>query len=313
VTARRPYVVACLTGHGVGPEVMAGASRALSEVSRQHGFTVEQVHPPFAGEARTQTGHPLPASTRAATLRADAILAAGAAEPALEDVKDELDLAAQMIRVVLDDGSDLTLVAPLHESTEDWTLDRAFTTARARSGRVASVAVSAEWRRRVARHAAHHAGVTLVDVSLAKALHALAVDPSVDGIVLVERALADAVIGAPRLGGRRYLSATGYLAASGPGLFTPHHEHAAEAAGQGVANPSEALLAAALLLGEGLGRRSAAEALDESLAAALSTPRRTPDLGGNGVSATTREFVDAVLGLLPSARRDTEFALGVGR
>jgi 3-isopropylmalate dehydrogenase len=313
MTGRRPYVVACLAGHGVGPEVMAGASRALAEVSRQHGFAVEQVHPPFAGEAMTQTGHPLPAATRNATLGADAILAAGATEPALEDVKAELDLAARMVRIVLDDGRDLTLLAPLHESVEEWTIERAFLTARARSGRIASVAVSPWWRERVARHAARHDGVTVTDVSLADALHALAQDPAVQGILLVERTLADAVVAAPRLGGRRYLSATGYLSASGPGLFTPHHEHPAEAAGQGVADPSEAILAAALLLGEGLGRRSAAEALDESLAAALSAPRRTPDLGGGGVSVTTREFVDAVLGLLPSARRDTDFALGVGR
>lgn len=312
MTGRQPYVVACLTGHGVGPEVMAGASRALAEVSRQHGFAVEQVHPPFAGEAMTQTGHPLPAATRAATLRADAILAAGATEPALDDVKAELDLAARMIRILLDDGRDLTVVAPLQESTEDWTLERAFLAARARSGRVASVAVSEPWRERVHRHAAHHAGVTVADVALADALEALARDPAVVGILLVERALADAVIGAPRLGGRRHLSATGFLSASGPGLFTPHHEHAAEMAGQGVANPSEALLAAALLLGEGLGRRTAAEALEESLGAALAD-RRSPGLAGPGVSATTREFVDAVLGLLPSARRDTEFALGVGR
>lgn len=309
----QPYVVACLTGHGVGPEVMAGASRALAEVSRQHGFTVEQVHPPFAGEARTQTGHPLPSATRSVTLGADAILAAGADEPALEDVKAELDLAARMIRIVLDDGRDLTLLAPLQESTESWTLERAFTTARARSGRIASVAVSADWRERVGRHATRHEGVPVADVSLAAVMQALASDPGALGILLVERPLADAVVAAPRLAGRRYLSATGFLSASGPGLFTPHHEHAPEAAGQGVADPSEALLAAALLLGEGLGRRSAAEALDESLAATLSAPHRTPETPVNGVSATTREFVDAVLGLLPSARRDTEFALGVAR
>jgi isocitrate/isopropylmalate dehydrogenase len=80
-----------------------------------------------------------------------------------------------------------------------------------------------------------------------------------------------------------------------------------------VANPSEILLAAALMLGEGLGRHAAAEALEESLASALAAPRRTPDMTGAGVGATTREFVDLVLDLLPSARRDTEFAMGVAR
>ena len=50
-TATRRYVVACLAGNGIGPEVMAEASRALAQVSRLHGFLVEEVHPPFAGEA----------------------------------------------------------------------------------------------------------------------------------------------------------------------------------------------------------------------------------------------------------------------
>ena len=38
---------------------------------------------------------------------------------------------------------------------------------------------------------------------------------------------------------------------------------------------------------------------------------RTPDMIETGVAATTREFVDVVLGLLPAARRDTEFAAEV--
>ena len=73
------------------------------------------------------------------------------------------------------------------------------------------------------------------------------------------------------------------------------------------------LLATALLLSEGLGRTSAGFALEESLSAALRGERKPLDAAAAGVAATTREFVDTVLGLLPSARRDTEFALGVGR
>ena len=74
------------------------------------------------------------------------------------------------------------------------------------------------------------------------------------------------------------------------------------------------LLATALLLAEGLGRVAAAEALEDSLTAGAPRRRGRPsEASGPGVAATTREFVDAVLGLLPSARRDTEFALGVVR
>ena len=60
------YTVACLSGDGIGPELMAGASRALAEAGRLHGFGIDELHPPFAGEAVAQLGHPLPASTRAA-------------------------------------------------------------------------------------------------------------------------------------------------------------------------------------------------------------------------------------------------------
>jgi hypothetical protein len=42
----------------------------------------------------------------------------------------------------------------------------------------------------------------------------------------------------------------------------------------------------------------------------LRQPVRTPDLSGPGRAATTREFVDVILELLPSSRTDTEFALG---
>src|SRR5204863_2334651 len=41
---RATYTVACLAGDGVGPELMAEACRTLAEVSRLHGFRVEDVH-----------------------------------------------------------------------------------------------------------------------------------------------------------------------------------------------------------------------------------------------------------------------------
>ena len=49
------------------------------------------------------------------------------------------------------------------------------------------------------------------------------------------------------------------------------------------------------------------------IGSALRGERKPLDAATAGVAATTREFADTVLGLLPSARRDTEFALGVGR
>ena len=310
MTARRRYTVACLAGDGIGPEVMAEASRALGEVSSLHGFRIDEVHPPFGGEALSRAGHPLPAATRQATLAADAVLVAGSTQPALEGVKAELDLAASVVRTQLAGGGEVTVFAPLQDGFEAWAIERAFTAARARDGRLVSVGVSEGWNGLVDQVARDHDGVTLCRLTLAEALQDLAASPAKLRVVVTEHALADALAEAPRLRGSLNRTATGFLSAAGPGLFGPTHGAAHDIAGQGVANPTEMLLAVALLLSEGLGRRAAAETLEGSVAAALRRPERTPDVSDGGrLAAGTREFVDVVLGLLPSARRDTEFAL----
>ena len=43
----RQYTIACLAGDGVGPELMAEASRTLAAVSHLHGFGVTELHLPF--------------------------------------------------------------------------------------------------------------------------------------------------------------------------------------------------------------------------------------------------------------------------
>jgi 3-isopropylmalate dehydrogenase len=306
---RDRYVVACLAGHGIGPEVTAAASRALARLGREHGFDVDELHPPFDTEALTRSGHLLPPTTRQATGTADAVLVAGDSAPALAGVKAALDLRASVTRV-LDDAGEAIAFSPLDDGAADWTVERALDTARARSGRLTSVGVSPGWTVRVERHADRHPGVELEHVPLLEALHRLGAGSA--GVMVAEGVLGDTVAAAPGLGGRRRLVATGWLATDGPGLFAPVGSTTSDDAGQGVADPSPMLLATALMLSEGLGRTAAGQALEESLAAALRGPRRPVDVAAPGVAATTREFVDAVLGLLPSARRDTEFALGVG-
>ena len=67
------------------------------------------------------------------------------------------------------------------------------------------------------------------------------------------------------------------------------------------------LLAAALLLGEGLGERAAARTLVRATSDTLGAGMKTSDMLATGVAATTREFVDVVLDQLEPARRDVEF------
>jgi len=307
MTARQTYVVACLAGHGIGPEITAAASRAMARLAREHGFDVEELHPPFDTEALTRSGHLLPSATRHATSGADAVLVAGDAAPALDGLRAALDLGAQVTRV-LDDAGEATAFAPLHDDASDWTIERAFATARSRAGRLTSVGVTDGWRASVVSHADRHAGVDVEHASLPEALRRLAAGSA--GVLVAEGVLAEVVAEAPRLGGNRRLVASGQLSPTGPGLFAPAQGTESDLAGQGVADPSPILLATALLLSEGLGRMAAGEALEDSLTMALRAPRRPSEVAGPGVAATTREFVDAVLGLLPSARRDTEFALG---
>ena len=74
-------------------------------------------------------------------------------------------------------------------------------------------------------------------------------------------------------------------------IFEPVHGSAPDIAGQGKANPTAALLSAAMALTH-LGRNEEARRLRIATYAALQTGPLTPDLGG---SATTAEFTESVL------------------
>jgi 3-isopropylmalate dehydrogenase len=308
MTRKRSYTVACLAGDGIGPEMIGEASRALKAVSRLHGFRIDEVHVPFGGEAFSRLGHLLPVSTRTAYLDADAVLVGTAREPALEGVATELDLQTFVTRVRFGPHGELTLLSPLVDEMAAWTLDRAFTVARSSRGRVVSVTDDAGWRRLVDEVSRGHDGVLVEHVEPSAALPALAFTPAGFDVVVAPRVLAGALAGvaASAVDGARIV-ASGRLAASGPGVFAPAHGAAHEIAGQGVANPSSILLAAALMLGEGLGERAAAETLAGAVMGACGNGVRTPDMLHDGVGATTREFADVVLDELPWAVTNAEF------
>ena len=81
-----------------------------------------------------------------------------------------------------------------------------------------------------------------------------------------------------------------------PSLFEPVHGSAPDIAGKGIANPTGAILSAAMML-EWLGEHEAAAAIREAVEGALAAGHRTPDVGG---TATTRQVTDAVVGHLAS-------------
>jgi tartrate dehydrogenase/decarboxylase/D-malate dehydrogenase len=81
-----------------------------------------------------------------------------------------------------------------------------------------------------------------------------------------------------------------------PSLFEPIHGSAPDIAGEGVANPSGAIWAGAMLL-EHAGYPEAGERVLEALEGTLASGTRTRDLGG---SATTEEMTEAIIERLRS-------------
>jgi 3-isopropylmalate dehydrogenase len=77
----------------------------------------------------------------------------------------------------------------------------------------------------------------------------------------------------------------------GPGLFEPMHDAAGGIAGKGIANPTGAILAVALMLEHALHRPQMARAVEAAAVAAL-REMRTPDVGGH---ASTEQVTDAVV------------------
>ncbi len=307
MTSPTTYLVACLSGHGVGPEVMAQASRALARVSHLHGFQVDEIHPPFGAGAFTQSGHALPVETRRATLAAHAILVAAGHEPALAGVESELDLEARLDRVGFGTRGTITVFSPLGDAEPKWTLVRAFELALSSRAHVTSVGGDDEWNAAVEREATRRPGVLVERFPMKDAVSALAFDPGRFDVVVTPAPFAEPLVGLVAHGKSPRVVATGRLARKGPGVFVPVHGAEEDIAGQGVANPASVMLAAALMLGEGLGERRAAETLAGAVLEACSNGTRTPDMVATGMGATTREFADVVLAQLPSSVTNAEF------
>lgn len=77
-------------------------------------------------------------------------------------------------------------------------------------------------------------------------------------------------------------------------LFEPVHGSAPDIAGKGIANPTAAILSAAMLLTHALSRPNVAQAIEDAVTQALSS-NPTPDLGGKASTAEfTRQVAEAV-------------------
>jgi len=289
--------VACLAGDGVGPELMAEASRVLAEVARLHALRIEDVHLPYGGEALTRFGHPLPHSTREEYGSADAIFVSAPDDPAFEGVKADLDLSCHVARVHNQARGDLLVVEPAGFGTDELAIARGFQLAAQRRARLTSVASTPEWPALVAAEADGWDGLEVEHLSLGGLLKRFSDHPGTVDLVVAGSHLAGAIVDvAAHLAGSLHTVASGWLPQHGPGLFAAQVVEEDEVAGHGVADPAGTFLAASLLLGEGLGQRSAARTLERAVGFAEETAPRD-----------TRAFTDAVIAMLPDARVDTEY------
>ena len=289
--------VACLAGDGVGPELMAAATRALERVSKLHQLELDDRHLPFAGEAVTRSGHPLPAATRAGYRDVDAILVASPHEPALDGVKADLHLAWRVARVQLRSGGDIVVVGPVGDWANDIAISRAFSCAGSRHGRIVCVGESAAWKSAVSAQTARWGGLEVEEVGFGDVLVRLRDEPETLDVVVTEAHLVSAMVdAAAHYAGSPSSVANAWLPDKGPGVFAPGTSEPDDVAGFGVVDPEGMLLTASLMLAEGLKRRSASRTLE----------RAVGEVARRHVAHDTRSFTDAVIELLPQSRTDLE-------
>lgn len=72
-TQKSDYTIAVIPGDGIGPEIMAVATRLLQQVAAHHGFTLRFIEHEAGAAAYQKFGDPLPPETMAACKQADAI------------------------------------------------------------------------------------------------------------------------------------------------------------------------------------------------------------------------------------------------
>jgi 3-isopropylmalate dehydrogenase len=319
--------VACLSGDGIGPEVVGVGQTVLRALVPE----VDLEEHLFGGAAIKATGDPLPTETLAACKAADAVLigAVGLPEYDAADVRPEqglirlrreLDVYANL-RPARKGTIDFVIVRELvgglyygargkrpdgtvfdtceyHPNQVERIARRGFALARERSGRLTSVDkanvldTSRLWRRVVAGLAPEYAEVALEHMLVDNAAMQIVLAPEQFDVLVMENTFGDILsdVAAAVTGGLG-LAASASLGDDGPGIFEPVHGSAPDIAGRGIANPAATLRSVALMLQHALRRpdeaRVLVSAVDEALAA---TPTR--DLGG---TATTAEFEAAVL------------------
>ncbi|UPV74196.1 isocitrate/isopropylmalate dehydrogenase family protein [Halorussus limi] len=324
-----PERIAVIPGDGIGREVVPAAREVLEAVGPDFEFTEAD-----AGDAvKEETGEALPEETRELAANADATLFGAAGDTAADVIlplRSAVESFANVRPVRAYPGVDApnpeTDLVFVRENTEGvyagheseiapgvTTLTRVVTEAASEEIARYGFEYAAERDARVT--IAHKANVMRTTDglfletarSVAEEFDVAYDDALMDALAmhLVQRPEDYDVVVCPNLAGdvlsdlaAGLVGGLGLLPSANVGderaLFEPVHGTAPDIAGEGVANPSAAMLSTAMLL-EYLGYDDAGQRVRSAVTETLASGPRTPDLGGD---ATTRDSTDAVLSRL---------------
>ena len=322
--------IALIPGDGIGPEVLPAAVRVLEALD----LDFEYVEGEAGDAVAERTGEPLPPATRDLAREADAVLFGAAGEtaadvilplrrivdsyvnvrpatayPGIDAVRPETDI------VILRENTEGVYAGLEARLTDDVsTLTRLVT--RSASRRLAEYACEFVAERGLdGFHVAHKAnvmrvtdGLFLETVEAVADEHGLETSPVLMDALATNLVLAPEdfdVVVTPNLAGdvisdlaAGLVGGLGLLPSANIGperaLFEPVHGTAPDIAGRGVANPTAAILSAAMMV-EYFGDDEAGERIRAAVEATLAAGPHTPDLGGD---ASTESFADAVVSRL---------------
>ncbi|CAN5293655.1 3-isopropylmalate dehydrogenase [soil metagenome] len=177
-----------------------------------------------------------------------------------------------------------------------------FKAAQARRGQLCSVDkahvldTSQLWRDVVIEIAAEYPDVTLTHMYVDNCAMQLVRNPGQFDVIVTGNLFGDILSDqASMCAGSIGMLPSASLDAAGKGLYEPIHGSAPDIAGQGKANPSAAILSAAMMLRYSLDMPAAADRIEAAVGAAIAAGARTADLGG---ALSTGAMGDAVLAQL---------------